>query len=807
MFPPEWRSRALARDIDVVERLHLFDHRAVKSFGHGLGLERPGHDIDIVFGQQILEPVHFGIAPFRRVAIEEAADHVIGLTRAAMPRAEFGAGKALFEGGHIRHVAGPKALGNRVQAGIVHIMRPEVLNPLFVETDALEGVGPKLRKPLEKLGLTRVRDIAYHLPERFVTRRAIANLDEGGEGEQVIVALTPTEHRAGRSQRAPYRVLAQDDAGNICALTYFGRASYTARKQLPVGERRWVAGRLDRYGDMLQIVHPDHVESESAANLAQLNEPVYRLSEGLTQPRVAGLVAQAMERLPKLPEWIEPGQFDREGWPTWRDALHLAHRSDNARARDRLAYDELLANSLALLLVKADSRRRKGQALRSDGSLRAKLQLPFEMTGAQRRSIAEIEGDMQQEAPMLRLLQGDVGAGKTVVALAAMLIAVEAGKQAALLAPTEILARQHYETLRTMAAPTGAEVALLTGRAKGKEREGILMGLLDGSIDILVGTHSIFQDTVNYRDLALVVVDEQHRFGVQQRLALAAKGKRAPHTLAMTATPIPRSLTLAQYGEMDVSRLDELPPGRQAIDTRVVSQDRLGDMVAAVERHLASGQQAYWVCPMVRESETDDIAAAEARYASLKDRFGTDVVMVHGQLAPEVKDANMERFADGEAKLLIATTVIEVGVDVPAATLMVIEQAERFGLAQLHQLRGRVGRGSEKSVCVLLRGNELSETGKKRLALMRETQDGFRIAEEDLELRGGGELLGTRQSGEAAFNVANLEQVQKLLPAAHADARLLMERDGGLTSERGEAARMLLYLFERDWGVQLLRGG
>ncbi|MDJ0643307.1 MAG: ATP-dependent DNA helicase RecG [Erythrobacter sp.] len=687
-------------------------------------------------------------------------------------------------------------------------MRPDALNSLFAETQTLEGVGPKLMKPLEKLGLTRVRDLAYHLPERFVTRRAIANLDDAGEGEQVIVALTPTEHRAARNPgRGPYRVLSQDEAGNICALTYFGRASYTAKKQLPVGEKRWVAGRLDRYGDMLQIVHPDHIEKDSAAHLGRLNEPVYRLSEGLTQPRVAGLVGQALERCPELPEWIEPGQFEKAAWPTWRDALHLAHKDAHEQARDRLAYDELLANSLALLLVKAEGRRRKGQALAGDGSLRDKLDLPFEMTGAQKRSIAEIEGGLQQEAPMLRLLQGDVGAGKTVVALAAMLIAVEAGKQAAMLAPTEILARQHFETLRKMAAPTGIEIALLTGRAKGREREGLLMGLLDGSIDILVGTHAIFQETVNYKDLGLVVIDEQHRFGVQQRLALAAKGKRAPHTLAMTATPIPRSLTLAQYGEMDVSRLDELPPGRQSIETLVVAQERIDDVVAGVERHLAKGQQAYWVCPMVRDSEIADIAAAEARYASLKERFGGDVVLVHGQLKPEVKDANMERFASGGAKLLIATTVIEVGVDVPTATLMVIEQAERFGLAQLHQLRGRVGRGSEKSRCLLLRGNELSETGRKRLALMRETQDGFRIAEEDLELRGGGELLGTRQSGEAAFHIANLEQVQKLLPAAHADARLLIDRDGGLTSDRGEAARILLYLFERDWGVQLLRGG
>lgn len=691
-------------------------------------------------------------------------------------------------------------------------MRPDILNPLFAESQTLDGVGPKLAKPLEKLGLTRIRDIAYHLPERFVTRRAIGNLDEGSEGEQVIVALTPTEHRAARNPgRGPYRVLAQDEVGNICALTYFGRASYTAKKQLPVGEKRWVAGRLDRFGDMLQIVHPDHIEKESSAHMGRLVEPVYALSEGLTQPKVAGLVEQSLEKLPELPEWIEPGQFEKSGWPTWRDALHLAHKDAHEQARDRLAYDELLANSLALLLVRADGRRRKGEALRGDGSLRAKLDLPFEMTGAQKRSVAEIEGDLQQEAPMLRLLQGDVGAGKTVVALEAMLIAVEAGKQAALLAPTEILARQHFETLRTMAAPTGAEVALLTGRAKGRERESLLMSLLNGDIDILVGTHAIFQDSVAYKDLALVVIDEQHRFGVAQRLALAGKGRRAPHTLAMTATPIPRSLTLAQYGEMDVSRLDELPPGRQAIDTLVFPQARLEEMVAGVERHLATGQQAYWVCPMVREAsgafQADDIAAAEERYAALRERFGDAVVMVHGQLKPEIKDANMERFASGEAKLLIATTVIEVGVDVPSATLMVIEQAERFGLAQLHQLRGRVGRGSEKSRCVLLRGDELSETGKKRLGYIKQSQDGFFLAEKDLELRGGGELLGTRQSGEAAFNIADLEQVQKLLPAAHADARLLIDRDGGLTSERGEAARILLYLFERDWGVQLLRGG
>ncbi len=693
-------------------------------------------------------------------------------------------------------------------------MRPDRLNPLFAETAGLKGVGPQLAKPLEKLGLTRIKDLAYHLPERFVERRAVTDLDSASVGEQIVIALTVREHRGSSTGRGPFRVLAEDAIGNICAITYFGRAAYTARKALPTGAKRWVAGKLEQYGQMLQIVHPDHIAEDSAELIGQLIEPVYPLSDGLTQNRLAALIPQALEQLPELPEWIEPTQLARAKWPAWRDALTLVHRSEHPEARDRIAYDELLANALALMLVKNARRAQTGLPLKGDGSLRDKPNLPFTLTGAQTRAIGEIEGDLAQAAPMLRLLQGDVGSGKTVVALEAMLIAVEAGAQAALLAPTEILARQHHATLMKMARGTGVEIALLTGRDKGRPRESVLMGLLDGSINILVGTHAIFQDAVTYKNLALVVIDEQHRFGVSQRLMLAQKGRRTPHCLAMTATPIPRTLLLATNGEMDVSKLDELPPGRQPIDTRVVAAERIGDVVGALARHLEGGGQAYWVCPMVHENENidNDLAAAEARFGELRLRFGDDVALVHGQLRPEIKDAAMERFASGGAKLLVATTVIEVGVDVPNATLMIIEQADRFGLAQLHQLRGRVGRGEGRSVCLLLRGSGeggmgLSDTAKRRLALMRETQDGFRIAEEDLELRGGGELLGTRQSGDTPFRLATLDQIQRLLPIAHEDARLLIERDGGLTGERGEAARLLLYLFERDWGVQLLRGG
>ena len=685
-------------------------------------------------------------------------------------------------------------------------MRPDLLNPLFAESASLKGVGPGLARPLDRLGLTRVRDLAYHLPDRFVSRRVVTRLDDAGIGENIVIALTIREHRSGAG-RGPLRVMAEDESGDVIALTFFGRASYSARKSLPSGEKRWIAGRLDQFGQQRQIVHPDHIAEDSSALAGQLIEPVYPLSEGLTQNRIAALVAQAIDHLPDLPEWIEPGLLAQKGWPTWREAMAAVHKGEDKAARDRLAYDELLAQSLALMLVRTANRNRRGVPLHGNGALRDRLNLPFTLTGAQRRSIGEIESDIAQGAPMLRLLQGDVGSGKTAVALHAMLIAVESGAQAALLAPTEILARQHGETLARMAAGTGVSITTLTGRDKGKAREATLMGLIDGSIQICVGTHAIFQEAVAYKNLALVVIDEQHRFGVGQRLLLTQKARTTAHCLAMTATPIPRTLTLAQYGEMDVSRLDEMPPGRQPIDTRVVSTDRLDEVIAGMGRHLAAGGQAYWVCPMVRELETEDIAAAEARHAQLKERFGAGVELVHGQMRPEHKDAAMERFSRGEAGLLVATTVIEVGVDVPNATLMVIEHAERFGLAQLHQLRGRVGRGTGKSTCLLLRGEALSETGRERLALMRETQDGFLLAEEDLRLRGGGELLGTRQSGDTPFRVANFDQIARLLPAAHDDARLLMERDGGLDRPRGQAARTLLYLFERDWGVQLLRGG
>jgi ATP-dependent DNA helicase RecG len=556
------------------------------------------------------------------------------------------------------------------------------------------------------------------------------------------------------------------------------------------------------------MVHPDHVLEPAEALELPEREPVYALSEGITSRRIGDFAGQALARAPELGEWVEPSLLAARGWPGWKDALSRAHADPaEGAARERLAYDEVFANQLALMLVRASSRKRRGTPLRGDGRLRGALKLPYAPTGAQSRAIAEIDGDLQQEVPMLRLLQGDVGSGKTLVALMAMLSAVEAGAQAALLAPTEILARQHFETLSRQLAGVPVAVAILTGRDKGRVRESTLMGLADGSIDILVGTHAIFQDAVTYRRLGLAVVDEQHRFGVAQRMMLSAKAERPPHLLVMTATPIPRTLTLTQYGEMDVSRLDEMPPGRQPIETRVLSSDRLPEVADGLARHIARGGQAYWVCPLVEENEAFDQAAAEERAQALRLRFGDKVGLVHGRMKGPEKDLVMAAFQKGEVAVLVATTVIEVGVDVPNATLMIVEGADRFGLAQLHQLRGRVGRGEGRSVCLLLRGNALSETARARLALLRESNDGFRIAEEDLRLRGAGEILGTKQSGEAQFRLASPEQIQALAPTATDDARLLVDRDGGLEGERGQAARVLLYLMERDAAVGLLRSG
>ena len=697
-------------------------------------------------------------------------------------------------------------------------MRPEILFPAFAAVTTLKGCGPRTAKLVAKVAGPRVADLWWHLPTGLIDRRFAPTVAEAPEGAICTITLRIDRHLLPRNPKLPYKVRCSDSTGSLTLVFFHADASYLAQA-LPEGSIRVVSGRVDRFEGQPQMTHPDRIATPEEADALKTVEPVYRLTTGLTLKPLGRLVTQALARAPELPEWLDPAYRTRQRWPAWHEALTAAHRPESAAdlepvtpARARLAYDELLANQLALVLVRQSLRRQAGRALTGDGRLRAKVlaALPYRLTGAQAQAVTEIEADLRSDQRMLRLLQGDVGSGKTVVALLAMLVAVEAGAQAALMAPTEILARQHAETLRPLAEAAGVRLGLLTGRDKGKGRAELLARLAAGEVDILIGTHAVFQEDVEFRDLALAVIDEQHRFGVHQRLNLSAKGQRdagGVDVLVMTATPIPRTLALTAYGDMDVSRLTEKPPGRSPIDTRAVPLERLDEVAAAVKRKLDAGARAYWVCPLVEESEATDLAAAEERFAILREAFGPLAGLVHGRMAATERDRAMADFAEGRTRLLVATTVIEVGVDVPEATLMVIEHAERFGLAQLHQLRGRIGRGTGASVCLLLYAPPLGETAKARLKVIRETDDGFRIAEEDLRLRGAGELLGTRQSGMPEFRLADLGMHGELLAAARDDARLILQRDPKLETARGEALRVLLYLFERDAAVRFLRSG
>jgi ATP-dependent DNA helicase RecG len=698
-------------------------------------------------------------------------------------------------------------------------MRPPVLNPLFAALTSLSGIGPKLEALYARLldrETPRLIDLLFHLPSGTIDRRARPKLNEVEPGTVVTVAVTVEEHRpAPRNRpRAPYRILVSDDTGTL-TLTFFSARPDYLEMLLPVGQTRYVSGTAEFYDGMLQMVHPDRIVDEKGFAALPLVEPVYPLTEGLALGNVRRAVDGALAKLPDLPEWQDEAWVARERFPAFSEALRAMHRPhephdiapDNP-AWTRLAYDELLAGQLALALVRANRRRQAGHEHAGDGHLRAKIlnALPYALTPSQQKAVDDIVADLSKPERMLRLLQGDVGSGKTVVALTAAAAVIEDGRQAAFMAPTEILARQHLKTIAPLAEAAGIEVAILTGRERGRERDAILERLALGGIHLLVGTHALFQDDVVFRDLALAIVDEQHRFGVHQRLALTQKGE-AVDVLVLTATPIPRTLVLTYFGDMDISELREKPAGRQPIDTRTIPLDRLDEVEDAIGRALAEGKRAYWVCPLVEESEKSDLAAAEDRHEELRRKFGDVVDLVHGKMKGTEKDAAMARFARGDSRLLVATTVIEVGVDVPEATIMVIEHAERFGLAQIHQLRGRVGRGAGKSTCLLLYKAPLGETAKARLAILRDSEDGFRIAEEDLRLRGEGDVLGTRQSGMPGFRIARPEVHGKYLGAARDDAQLVLSRDPSLTSARGQALRQLLYLFGKDEAITLIRAG
>ncbi|HXF53287.1 MAG TPA: ATP-dependent DNA helicase RecG [Hyphomicrobiaceae bacterium] len=702
-------------------------------------------------------------------------------------------------------------------------MRPDALAPLFASALSIPGVGPRLLTLLKKAlplppgaTLPRVIDLLWHMPTGVIDRRAEPRIRDAVPGTIATLKVRILKHRVPpRGSKAPHKVACEDDTGSL-DLVFFHAERKFIERQLPIGSERYVSGRIERYGETLQMVHPDYIVAPEARAELPLLEPVYGLTAGLSSKVLSKALRQALARVPDLPEWQDPQWLAARGWPAFRAALFALHRpsdpadvSAGAPAWQRLAYDELLAGQLALALVRQDFRAQRGRRIAGDGRIRERLvsSLPFSLTASQRAALADIAADMAAPHRMLRLLQGDVGSGKTVVALLAMAIAVEAGAQAALMAPTDVLARQHLETIEPIAARAGLRVGLVTGREKGRVRRELLSRLATGEIDMVIGTHALFQPDVAFRDLALAVIDEQHRFGVYQRLALQAKSPdEGANVLVMTATPIPRTLLMTHYGDLDVSRLTEKPAGRKPVITTMPSLARLDDVVDGLRRMMAQGAQIYWVCPLIESTGKSELAAAEERHAHLVQHFGEDRVgLIHGAMPGAAKDRAMAAFAAGALRILVSTTVIEVGVNVPNATVMVIEHAERFGLAQLHQLRGRVGRGERQSYCLLLHAEPLSETADKRLRTMVETEDGFVIAEKDLELRGGGEVLGARQSGMPEFRVAGVPGADRLLAAARDDARLVLSCDPTLTTPRGQALRLLLYLFEQDEAIRLFR--
>lgn len=669
-------------------------------------------------------------------------------------------------------------------------MRPDILNPLFASARTLPGVGPKLIKTLARLfhlpdlaGIeAKIIDLIWHLPSGVIDRGHQPEISEAPEAQAVTLLVMVEKHKPSprHNRRIPYKVECYDDSGSI-TLVFFNAHAEFLKRQLPEGEQRYISGKVEWFNNQPQMVHPDHMLSAEEFAEMPMIEPIYPMTAGLSPKTYRRATEVAVSHVPELPEWQDTAWLNQKGWQPAQASIVAVHSPENefditaeAPARLRLAYDELLANQLALALVRRQMKRARGRSLSAPGKLREQIigALPYSPTRSQAGVVAEILADMASSDRMLRLLQGDVGSGKTLVALLALVTAVEAGSQGALMVPTEILARQHLASLTGICAPAGITVDLLTGREKGKAREAILERLANGETDILVGTHALFQAGVDFNDLGLAVIDEQHRFGVHQRLAIQSKAAGKTDVLVMTATPIPRTLSLTLYGDMEVSRLTEKPAGRQPVDTRVLPSDRLIDVIEGLGRVLAQGARAFWVCPLVEENDAMDWVAAEARYASLDRRFPGQVGLMHGRMKGAEKDAVMDDFVNGRISILVATTVIEVGVDVPEATIMVIENAQRFGLSQLHQLRGRVGRGSDKSSCLLLYNGPLGETASARLKIMRETEDGFLIAEEDLRLRGAGEMLGTRQSGVPEFRVADLSVHGELLAAARDDTGL-----------------------------------
>ena len=694
-------------------------------------------------------------------------------------------------------------------------MRPNILFSIFTEVKILPGIGSKLENVLNLFIGNKIIDLLWHFPCGIINRSFAPPIEKAVPGTICTITVTVCRHIASRTRNRPYRITCQDDTGELDLVFFHSKAEYL-KKVLPVGCTRIVSGTIDSYNGRKQIFHPDHIVDVKNANKIKKIEPIYRLTSGLSSKVLLKAISAALNNVPKLPEWNDQKWLMQKNWPSWDIAIRAVHSPKSEKdldplspARSRLAYDEILANQLALALVRRLQKAQIGRTFIGAGSLlkKGKWNLSFNLTKSQEIALSEICADLESSSRMMRILQGDVGSGKTIVAFLSMLKVIECGSQTALMAPTEVLARQHYKTIQDFAKELKIEVALLTGRLKEKERRIVLENIKNGSTKIIIGTHALFQDEVEFFDLGYAVIDEQHRFGVYQRLMLGSKGKSPVDILVMTATPIPRTLMLSCYSDLDSSKLIEKPSGRKPIETRIIPLERMEEIISRIKDTLKRGSRIYWVCPLVKESEKVDMSAATERSIMLNLQFPNRVALLHGQMTTVEKTKAIKKFSRGEVDILVATTIIEVGIDVPAANIMVVEQAERFGLAQLHQLRGRVGRGETSSSCLLVYGSPLSEIARRRLEILRKTEDGFKIAEEDLRLRGSGEVLGTKQSGLPGYRLADLAKHKELFEIARDDTQIILAKDPYLESKRGKALKMLLYLFERDSVAQTLSAG
>ena len=681
-------------------------------------------------------------------------------------------------------------------------MRPKLLAPLFVPVENFNGIGPKLSSWIKNLCGPYALDVLWHMPTGINHRPLLKTkpiLPQLG-----TLFLEITAHKVPRSRKLPCVISGTSTLG-IVEIVFFHYHPSLLAKKLAIGKKVWISGKFSYEQDTIKVSHPDYIEDD-LSKIPQ-NEVIYPLKAGANGKVIRKIIEQIIPILPNLPEEIDPIILKQHGWPSWQQAVKIMHSPQTQEdlalqqlARQRLAFDELLSNQIALHLTRRHNHQKPGQSLPFKNQIN--LNLPFDLTSAQKKCLQEIRNDLASNECMIRLLQGDVGSGKTVVALLAALQAIENNTQTAFLAPTDILARQHFEKIKNLCQTLPIEIQLLTSHEKGKKRQEILSDLTQGRIDLLIGTHAILEQNVTFKKLSFAIIDEQHRFGVKQRLSLANK-EQGTNLLFMTATPIPRTLALTAYGDMDISVLNEKPKGRQPIDTRVIP---LSQVETIISRLKSLSSQIYWVCPLVEESEESDLMAAQKRFQNLQKIYGEKVGLIHGKMKPEEKKQAMDRFISGDTKILVSTTVIEVGVDVPSAATMIVEHAERFGLASLHQLRGRVGRGQDKAICLLLHGR-LSETGHKRLKILRDFDDGFKIAEADLHLRGAGEILGLRQSGLPLFHMANIEEHTDLLTLANQQAQKILTQDPYLTTPHGQAVKNMLYLFQKDTVINLLNAG